>query len=202
MVLDASLLNTQHYKVRIKGKVEPSREGVAPSPTSWYSSYRKGSLRITLDYGRQLFTYIYIYVCVCVYVCARVCVCIYIYIYIYTCVYPQVQDVKQAKYWWCLTGLNSEVSFFLTVCYTGQSTQQFNHECKENISAMWKWKHPYPGLKLGFQYPFPSLETLTTWVLFRYINYIYIYICIYIYYESKTFGYPQNLLFLSPKFLL
>ena len=54
MVLDASLLNTQHYKVRIKGKVEPSREGVAPSPTSWCSSYRKGSLRVTLDYDRQL----------------------------------------------------------------------------------------------------------------------------------------------------
>ena len=58
MVLDASLLNTQHYKVRIKGKVEQSREGVAPSPTLWCSSYRKGSLRVTLDYGRQLyFTY-------------------------------------------------------------------------------------------------------------------------------------------------
>ena len=26
MTLDASLLNTQHYKVRIKGKVEQSRE--------------------------------------------------------------------------------------------------------------------------------------------------------------------------------
>ena len=26
MVLDAALLNTRHYKVRIKGKVEPSRE--------------------------------------------------------------------------------------------------------------------------------------------------------------------------------
>ena len=58
MVLDASLLNTQHYKVRIKGKVEQSMEGVAPSPTHWCSSYRKGSLRVTLDYGRQLyFTY-------------------------------------------------------------------------------------------------------------------------------------------------
>ena len=54
MVLDASLLNTQHYKVRIKGKVEQSREGVAPSPTPWCSNYRKGSLRVTLDYGRQL----------------------------------------------------------------------------------------------------------------------------------------------------
>ena len=30
MVLDASLLSTQHYKVRIKGKVEQSRKGVAP----------------------------------------------------------------------------------------------------------------------------------------------------------------------------
>ena len=61
MVLDASLLNTQHYKVWIKGKVEQSREGVAPSPTHWCSSYWKGSLRVTLDYGRQLyFTYIYV----------------------------------------------------------------------------------------------------------------------------------------------
>ena len=55
MVLDASLLNTQHYKVRIKGKVEQSWEGVAPSPTPWCSSYWKGSLRVTLDYGRQLY---------------------------------------------------------------------------------------------------------------------------------------------------
>ena len=55
MVLYASLLNTQHYKVRIKGKVEQSREGVAPSPTHWCSSYRKGSLQVTLNYGRQLF---------------------------------------------------------------------------------------------------------------------------------------------------
>ena len=53
MVLDASLLSTQHYKVRIKGKVEQSRKGVAPSPAHWCSSYRKGSLRVTLDYGRQ-----------------------------------------------------------------------------------------------------------------------------------------------------
>ena len=57
MVLDASLLNTQHYKVRIKGKVKQSREGVAPSPTPWCSSYWKGSLRVTLDYGRQLTIY-------------------------------------------------------------------------------------------------------------------------------------------------
>ena len=33
MVLDATLLNTQNYKVRIKGKVEQSGNGVVPSPT-------------------------------------------------------------------------------------------------------------------------------------------------------------------------
>ena len=41
MVLDASLLNTEYYKVHIKGKVEQSKnqKGVAPSPTHWCSSY-------------------------------------------------------------------------------------------------------------------------------------------------------------------
>ena len=32
MVLDAALLNTQHYKARIKGKVEPSRERSSALP--------------------------------------------------------------------------------------------------------------------------------------------------------------------------
>ena len=32
MVLDAALLNTQHYKVRIKGKVEQSRERSSTLP--------------------------------------------------------------------------------------------------------------------------------------------------------------------------
>ena len=41
MVLDTSLLNTQQYKVRIKGKV--------------CSSYWKVSLLVALDYGRQLY---------------------------------------------------------------------------------------------------------------------------------------------------
>ena len=39
MVLDSALLNTQHNKVSIKGKVRQSREEVAPSPTPWCSSY-------------------------------------------------------------------------------------------------------------------------------------------------------------------
>ena len=44
MVLDVALLNTRHYKVRIKGKVVQSRE---------WNSYWKGNLPLTLDYGRQ-----------------------------------------------------------------------------------------------------------------------------------------------------
>ena len=52
--------------------------GVAPSPTPWCSSYRKGSLRVTLDYGRQLYFYILIYIYIYIYTCIN----IYIYIYI------------------------------------------------------------------------------------------------------------------------
>ena len=53
MILDASLLNTQHYKVGIKGKVEQSRKRSCTLPYNYW----KGSLRVALDYGRQLYTY-------------------------------------------------------------------------------------------------------------------------------------------------
>ena len=53
MVLDTTLLNTQYYKVRIKGKVEQSRDGVAPSSTLRCCRYWKGSLRVTVDDGHQ-----------------------------------------------------------------------------------------------------------------------------------------------------
>ena len=69
MVLDSSLLNTQHYKVRIKGKVEQSRERSSALPYTLVYYPLKRNLRGTLDYGRLLFAYIYIY--------------IYIYTYIY-----------------------------------------------------------------------------------------------------------------------
>ena len=91
MVLDASLLSTHHYKVRIKGKVEQSRKGVAPSPTHWCSSYRKGSLRVTLDYGRQLYFYLLIY------------------IYIYTHPSAQAGCDTRSIFKRSLTGLNSEL---------------------------------------------------------------------------------------------
>ena len=49
MVLDAYLLNTQHYKVWIKSKRSNQRKGVARSPTHRCSSYVKGSLQVALD---------------------------------------------------------------------------------------------------------------------------------------------------------
>ena len=41
--------------IRCGSKIKWSNpgKGVAPSPTPWCSSYRKGNLRVTLDYGRQ-----------------------------------------------------------------------------------------------------------------------------------------------------
>ena len=55
MVLDTSLLNTQQYKVRIKGKVEQSRERSSTLPYTYTSrSYWKGSLLVVIDNGCQL----------------------------------------------------------------------------------------------------------------------------------------------------
>ena len=53
-VLDTILLNTQHYKVSIKGKVGQSRE-VAPFLTPWCNSFWKEILRVTFDQDRQLY---------------------------------------------------------------------------------------------------------------------------------------------------
>ena len=90
MALDASLLNTQHYKVRIKGKVEQSWEGVAPSPTPWCSSYRKGSLQVTLDYGRQLYFYLHLYLYMYIYINMNIYLhAFYIYIYVNACIHYQ-----------------------------------------------------------------------------------------------------------------
>ena len=95
-------LSVIRYGSRVKWS-NPGK-GVAPFPTPWSSSYRKGSLRVTLDYGHQLYIYIYIYththiyttstsdththtyiyiyihthteVCICVQKCVCVCVCV------------------------------------------------------------------------------------------------------------------------------
>ena len=48
--------------IRYESRVKWSnlRKEVAPSSTRWCCRYRKGSLRVTLDYGRQLyFSYLY-----------------------------------------------------------------------------------------------------------------------------------------------
>ena len=54
MVIYASLLNTQHYKVQIKGEGSNTQKGAVPSPTPQCSSYWKESLRVALNKGRQL----------------------------------------------------------------------------------------------------------------------------------------------------
>ena len=61
IVLDASLLNTQHHKVSIKGKRSNLGKEVVSSPTPQCSSYCKGRLQVALDYGQP--TYITIFFC-------------------------------------------------------------------------------------------------------------------------------------------
>ena len=39
VVLDTSLLNTQHYNIWVKDKLSNPRKGVAPSPATRCSSY-------------------------------------------------------------------------------------------------------------------------------------------------------------------
>ena len=73
MVFDVSLLNTQHYKVHIKGKVEQPKERSSALPTPRCSSYWKGSLLVAPDYCLQLYFYLYIYIYIQ----------LYIYVYIY-----------------------------------------------------------------------------------------------------------------------
>ena len=69
MVLDAALLNTQHYKVRIKGKVEQSKER-SSTPTHTYLgvvAIEKGAFGFPLTIVAN-FTYIYIYIYIYIYV--------------------------------------------------------------------------------------------------------------------------------------
>ena len=57
MVLDASLLNTQHYKVWIKGKVEQSREGVAPPLLLGVVAIEKGAFGLPSTMVANYFMY-------------------------------------------------------------------------------------------------------------------------------------------------
>ena len=55
LAFNAASLNTQHYKVRIKGKWSIPGKYVGPSLTLRCSSYWKGNLRITFDSGRPIY---------------------------------------------------------------------------------------------------------------------------------------------------
>ena len=68
-------LSIIRYGSSVKGS--NPRKGVDPSPTLWCSSYRKGSLRISLDYGHQLLYSLCTCACfcVCVYVCILGLIC-------------------------------------------------------------------------------------------------------------------------------
>ena len=55
ILFDTVLLNTHHYKVRIKGKWSDQRKEVASTSTPRYRNYSKGSLRVSFNYGRQLY---------------------------------------------------------------------------------------------------------------------------------------------------
>ena len=76
-------LSIIRYGSRVKWS-NPGK-GVASSPTPRCSSYRKGSLRVTLDYGRQLYN-LYIYV---LYVNLYVFPCVSIY-FIHICTYVYI----------------------------------------------------------------------------------------------------------------
>ena len=57
-MLPCLTLKIIRYGSRVKWR-NPGK-GVAPFPTPWCSSYWKGSLRVTLDYGRQLYLLTYL----------------------------------------------------------------------------------------------------------------------------------------------
>ena len=58
IVFDATLLNTQHYKVGARVKWSNSGKGIAPSSTPWYRSYRAFGSPLTKVAN---FTYCYIH---------------------------------------------------------------------------------------------------------------------------------------------
>ena len=58
MVVEATLLSTQDYKVQIKSKMEQSKERSSALPLHLgVVAIEKGSLRVTPDCGRQLYFY-------------------------------------------------------------------------------------------------------------------------------------------------
>ena len=87
IVLYASLPNTQHYSVLIKGKWSNLGNRVALSPTHKCCSYQKRAFRLPSIMVNQLYIYTYIFMWEC---------WIYIYIYIYICMFMNI-------FWWCFS---------------------------------------------------------------------------------------------------
>ena len=85
MVFDTFLLNIQRYRIGIKSKMDQSKERISASPSPQFSSCWKGSLCVTLNFGRLIYIYIF-------FVRHNILneLRIYIYIYIYKGANPNV----------------------------------------------------------------------------------------------------------------
>ena len=69
MVFDAALLNTQAYKVRIKGKVEQSREWSSDPLHLCVVAIEKGaSGSPSIKFASYIYTYMYIYIYIHMYI--------------------------------------------------------------------------------------------------------------------------------------
>ena len=93
MVLHATLLNTQHYKVPIKSEWRNPGKIVAPFPSPLFSSYWKRALGVAFNFGWPTYIYIYIYIYIYtdiyIYIYVCVCMCVWVCVYIlkiYICV--------------------------------------------------------------------------------------------------------------------
>ena len=113
MVLDAALLNSQHYKVWIKGKRNNPGKGVGMSPTPQCSNYCKKRLWVTLDNSQTTYIYIYIYIYICLCVCVCVCVCTFLRIYL-----TPLPRARRNIRSYLKRSLISEFSFSYTGCHT------------------------------------------------------------------------------------
>ena len=74
MVLDSALLNTQYYKVRIKGKVEQSRERSGALPLHFsVVAFQKEAFRAPSTKGRQLYLLTYQWSPTFYFLCNKIC---------------------------------------------------------------------------------------------------------------------------------
>ena len=95
MVLNATLLYIQHYKVRIKGKVEQSSEQSSALLHLSLIAIEKGAFGSpSTNIANLTYFYTYIYICVCVYAYIWVCIHIgagtYLCVLCWVCVWPDV----------------------------------------------------------------------------------------------------------------